>query len=66
LHELGMSIIKLDGVYRGIYEPRDVEALSDQLDPSEVEEFSRPLYSKPYGENVLKGWRKYAFMTGLL
>jgi len=66
LHYLGLPIIKLDGLYRGIFSTEDVEKLAQQLESSEVMQFKRLMYSKPFGGNVLFGWKRAAFYRGLI
>ena len=66
LHFLGMPIIKLDGLYRGMFSPADVENIANQLEEDEVVFFKRMLYSKPFGGNVLSGWKQAAFYRGLI
>ena len=66
LHYLGMPIIKLDGLYRGMFSPADVENIANQLEEDEVVLFKRMLYAKPFGGNVLSGWKRAAFYPGLI
>ena len=66
LHYLGLPLIKLDGLYRGMFSTGDVEKLAQQLDPDEVIPFKRLVYSKPFGGEVLYGWKKTAFFHGLI
>jgi hypothetical protein len=66
LHHMGLAIIKLDGLYRGTFVSRDVEKLAADLVPVQKEDFRRLMYARPYGCNVLAGWKKVAFMYGLI
>lgn len=66
LHYLGMPIVKLDGLYRGMFSPADVENIANQLEEDEIIHFKRMLYSKPFGGNVLYGWKRAAFYRGLI
>lgn len=66
LHHLGMPIIKLDALFRGMYSAEDVEKLSRQLESDEAIQFKRLLYSKPFGGAVLFGWKRAAFYRGLM
>jgi hypothetical protein len=66
LHYLGMPIVKLDGLYRGMFSPADVENIANQLEEDEVVLFKRMLYSKPFGGNFLSGWKRAAFYLGLI
>lgn len=66
LHKIGLPIIKLDGVYRGMFNPRDVEKLAEDLDAEQQDAFRRIMYSRPYGRAVLYGWKRAAFERGLI
>ncbi|WP_374979270.1 hypothetical protein PSGK_21280 [Pseudomonas solani] len=66
LHELGMPLIKLDGLYRGMFSSRDVEILAEGLDGPQREHFRRTIYSRPFGGRTLSGWRRAAFYRGLI
>ena len=66
LHYLGLPLIKLDGLYRGMFSSGDVEKLAQQLGPDEVIPFKRLVYSKPFGAEVYIGWKKAAFFHGLI
>lgn len=63
---MGLPIIKLDGLYRGMFNTFDIGTLARQLDDQEAAELRELLYARPYGENVLSGWKKAAFMRGYL
>ncbi len=66
LHYLGLPLIKLDGLYRGMFSSGDVEKLAQQLEPDEVIPFKRLVYSRPFGAEVYIGWKKTAFFHGLI
>ncbi|MFP1769517.1 hypothetical protein ACLEDK_08860 [Lonsdalea quercina] len=66
LHYIGMPIIKLDGLYRGMFNAEDVENIASQLVPSQQDEFRRMMYSRPYGGHVLFGWKNIAFFHGYI
>lgn len=66
LHKIGLPIIKLDGVYRGMFNPRDVEKLTEDLDSDQQDAFRRIMYSRPYGRAVLFGWKRAVFERGLI
>jgi hypothetical protein len=66
LHKIGLPIIKLDGMYRGMFNSRDVEKLTEDLDADQQEDFRRIMYSRPFGGSVLTGWKLAAFMRGLI
>lgn len=66
LHKLGLPIIKLDGLFRGMFSVEDINNLSKQLDEHEKNNFRRLLNSKPFGGKVLYGWKRAAFYRGLI
>lgn len=66
LHYIGVPIIKLDGLYRGMFNVEDIENLASQLELSQKEEFRRLMYSRPFGQDVLFGWKRLAFMLGYI
>ncbi|MDN3236332.1 rhamnan synthesis F family protein [Pseudomonas sp. WAC2] len=66
LHHIGMPLIKLDGLYRGMFIARDVESLAQDLDGHQVDEFRQLMYSRPFGGNVFFGWKRAAFYRGLI
>jgi hypothetical protein len=37
-----------------------------KLSPADRDQLSRLLYSRAYGEDALRGWRRAAFMRGLI
>jgi hypothetical protein len=53
-------------IIRGIFSAADVENIAIQLEGDEVVLFKRMLYSKPFGGNVLSGWKQAAFYRGLI
>jgi len=53
LLDLGLAIVKLDGMYRGVF------------DASDVRKICALLLARPWGEHVTRGWRKAAFLLGL-
>lgn len=66
LHRIGLPLIKLDGIYRGMFNSRDIERVADDLDAAQQEDFRRIMYSRPFGGVVLVGWKRAAFMRGLI
>jgi hypothetical protein len=66
LHSIGLPIIKLDGIYRGMFNSRDIEKLTEDLDADQQDSFRRIMYSRPFGGSVLTGWKLAAFMRGLI
>ncbi|WP_439550593.1 rhamnan synthesis F family protein [Falsiroseomonas sp.] len=66
LHHLGMPLVKLDALYRGMLSVADVESIAHQLSAQESNDFRRLMFSKPYGGNYLVGWKRAAFYRGLI
>ena len=66
LHHLGMPIIKLDGLYRGMFSIADVVQLTSQLSQNEKLSFQKLMFDKPFGGNTLSGWKRAAFYQGLI
>ena len=66
LHHLGMPIIKLDGLYRGMFSIADVVKLSSQLSQNEKQSFQKLMFDKPFGGKTLFGWKRAAFYRGLI
>ena len=65
-HHLGMPIIKLDGLYRGMFSIADVVQLTSQLSQNEKLSFQKLMFDKPFGGNTLSGWKCAAFYQGLI
>jgi len=63
---MGLPIIKLDGLYRGMFSERDISNFKKLLRPDYYDELIEILYKKPYGEHFLHGWKRVAFMHGLI
>lgn len=63
---MGLPIVKLDGVYRGLFSIRDVNQIADLLSESDSLRLKRQLLSKPYGGDVLFGWKLAAFLRWLI
>lgn len=66
LLHMGLPIVKLDCVYRGILNMLDVKILLSKLQTDEGEQLKRILYTRPFGGDVLMGWRRGAFLRGLI
>lgn len=63
---MGLPIVKLDGVYRGMFSVQDIERICRQIGKEEAGELSRLLLERPDGATTLHGWRYAAFMRGLI
>jgi hypothetical protein len=66
LLEIGLPIIKLDGLYRGMFNNYDVLRLQKKLNETEARELSALLLDRPYGGQMLYGWKRAAFLRGLI
>jgi hypothetical protein len=66
LLDLGLAIVKIDGMYRGMFSPADVRKICALLMPEDSIALERLLLSRPYGEHNLRGLRRAAFRQGLL
>lgn len=66
LVSMGLPIVKLDGVYRGVFNILDVGLIVEMLDADERKELERLLFSRPFGGEVLVGWQRSAFVRGLI
>lgn len=64
--EMGLPIVKLDGLYRGVFSVQDVHTIAAQLNPQEAAELRALLLARPFGGDVLVGWKRIAFYRGLL
>ena len=63
---MGLPIIKLDCLYRGMLNMLDVDRILDLLEPGEAADLQRMLYARPFGGDVLFGWKRSAFLRGLI
>lgn len=63
---MGLPIIKLDGLYRGMFEIEDLRKICEQLDTGDARSVRQLLIGRPYGGQVLRGWKRAAFMRGLV
>ncbi len=63
---MGLPIIKLDGVFRGVLNVQDLIRVQALLPPEEAEELGRNLLDRPFGDTTLVGWKKAAFNMGLI
>ena len=63
---MGLPIIKLDGIYRGMFSEFDISNFQKLLAPEYFTELINILYKKPFGGDVLVGWKRVAFYRGLI
>ena len=61
-----LPIIKLDGIYRGMFSEKDISNFQRLIKKEYFYELIEILYKKPYGEDFLHGWRRVAFKRGLI
>ncbi|GGX60202.1 rhamnan synthesis F family protein [Saccharospirillum salsuginis] len=65
-HYMGLPIIKLDALYRGMLNESDVHLYSKNMKEDCYIELEKILFSKPYGGEFLFGWQRIAFFHGLI
>lgn len=63
---MGCGILKNDAVYRGMMDYSDLVKMESILDKKDFNEYSQILSKSSFGENVLVGWKKVAFMHGYI
>jgi hypothetical protein len=63
---LGLPIVKLDALYRGICDIHDIRKILDQLPEEEASRLQSQLIARPYGGRYLTGIKRAAFERGLI
>ncbi|WP_298802784.1 rhamnan synthesis F family protein [uncultured Lentibacter sp.] len=63
---LGLPIVKLDGMYRGMFNVYDIQRISRLLETVEADQLQQILMERPFGGSTLIGWKKAAFLSGLI
>lgn len=63
---MGLPLIKLDGIYRGMFNDIDVNNFKLLMDKGTYDKLENLLFDKPFGSNTFFGWKKLAFETGLI
>jgi hypothetical protein len=63
---MGLPIVKLDSIYRGMMNDADVYKFKPLMDVAEYELLESLLFQKPFGDNIYFGWKKLAFQMGLI
>lgn len=66
LVRLGLPIVKLDGLYRGMFTVQDIQLICEQLPEVDRLELQALLLERPFGGNIYIGWKYAAFMRGLI
>jgi hypothetical protein len=63
---MGLPLIKLDGIYRGMFNDSDVNSFRSLMDSDAFESLEILLFDKPFGANTFFGWKRLAFQAGLI
>ena len=66
LLKMGLPLVKLDGLYRGMFNLYDLNTMELTLHPEDVGELRHLILQRPYGGDVLFGWKSAAFRRGLI
>ncbi len=66
LYSMGMPIIKCDCIYRGMLSISDVENLSSLLPNQERPLFKELVYARQCGMTSYSGWKRTAWLVGLI
>jgi hypothetical protein len=66
LYALGLPIIKMDLIYRGMFNTVDLENLNSYVPREECDQVFKALAARPFGSDVMIGWKRAAFMRGLI
>jgi len=66
LLRMGLPFVKLDGLYRGAFNIYDMVNVTSQMTAEEAGELRQLLLVRPYGGATLRGWKRAAFMRGLV
>lgn len=66
LLRMGLPIVKLDGLYRGMFSVGDVNRILECLCPEDAALLRRQLFRRPFGGDTLRGWKRDAFFVGLI
>lgn len=63
---MGLPIIKLDGLYRGMFNISDINKMVTLINSDESEELLKILLARPCGIDTLNGFKLRAFLHGLI
>ena len=63
---LGLPLVKLDGLCRGMFNLFDIRNITRVLRPEKQDELTQLLVERPHGNDTLVGWRRAAFNRGLI
>ena len=66
LLQMGLPIVKIDGLYRGMFNIEDILRVSNHLTPEDVRHAHPLLLARSYGGTTHMGWKRTAFIRGLI
>lgn len=66
LYIMGLPIVKLDLLYRGMFNFYDLDNLLQLFERKERIFLSKLLLDRPFGADTMIGWRRSAFLVGLI
>jgi len=66
LLRMGLPLVKLDVLYRGVFNVEDMNLACEQMSPRDGAELRQLLVTRPYGGHMLFGWKRAAFERGLI
>ena len=66
LYHMGLPIIKMDILYRGVLNMIDIDKIQDMLPAREQKELFEVLSDRPFGLDTYIGWKRAAFNRGLI
>ena len=64
--QMGLPIVKLDGLYRGMFNLYDVGTICSVLPEQERRPLRALLIERPFGADTYTGWKRAAFLRGLI
>lgn len=63
---MGLPIVKLDGIYRGMFSEQDITNFKFLMAEENFSELVELLYKKTFGGKTYIGWKNIAFYRGLI
>jgi len=66
LLHMGLPIVKLDGLYRGMFGIGDVNRILERLGGDDATGFRALIFRRPFGGDTLVGWQRFAFFRGFI
>ena len=64
LLKLGLPIVKLDGLYRGMFNIEDLSKIKSELTEEDAKALIPLLLTRPYGGENLLGWKDQPLCVG--